>query len=95
MKFKVVALLMLVSLMITLCAGCTSDVSMPYSSQDYMNGEWTIQELEKHFKELGFTEIEVTGNTTKIIASTTIIAMIGVLGFLRLLLVVIYISPKR
>lgn len=67
MKVKMIVLLIIVSMVMGLCVGCSSGITMPYSSKEYANGEWTIEELEKHFEELGFTEIEVIGNTTEVI----------------------------
>ena len=67
MKAKILALLVILSMVMSLCVGCSSIIAMPYSSKEYANGEWTIEELEEHFEELGFTEIEVIGNTTEVI----------------------------
>ena len=36
------------------------DITMPYSSVEYENEEWTAETLIKHFKELGFHNIETT-----------------------------------
>lgn len=42
-----------------LFVGCdTSGVSMPYGSEEYENGDWTVEELIEHFEELGFSDIE-------------------------------------
>lgn len=71
MKGKMVVLLVVVSIIMTVCVGCSSNVTMPHSSKEYANGDWSIEELEKHFKDLGFSEIEVSGNTTEVIQVLT------------------------
>lgn len=71
MKNKQAVFLIILLLLLNLCSGCASasipGITMPYSSEEYVNGEWTIEDLRKHFRDLGFKEIEVNGNTTKVI----------------------------
>ena len=35
-------------------------IVMPYSCDEYENGEWTVDELVEHFEGLGFSDINVT-----------------------------------
>lgn len=65
-----------------LLVGCSSEddvevpkIAMPYGSREYISGEWTneewsVEDLVKQFEGLGFTEIEIIGNTTKVISVT-------------------------
>ena len=67
MKSKMIAFIIVLLILLIMCVGCTSsEITMPYSSEEYVNGGWTIEDLEKHFEDLGFTEIEIIGNTTEI-----------------------------
>jgi len=65
MKNKLIIPL-IVLILIIVCAGCTTKIVMPYSSEDYINGEWAIEELVSHFEELGFTNVEISGDAEKI-----------------------------
>lgn len=56
MRKMIVALALLV--LIFLCTGCTTSVSMPYSSDDYKELDWSVEELIDHFKDLGFSNIK-------------------------------------
>lgn len=53
----------------TCFSGCSKadafEITMPYSSYQYENGVWTIDELVTHLKELGFTDIETEEYTPK------------------------------
>ena len=66
MKNIIISLLLPISLLLIVLSGCespTSTISIPYSSEEYVNGEWEFDDLVKHFEELGFT-VEVLGDTT-------------------------------
>lgn len=53
--------LLICSFLLFLFVGCdTAAVSMPYGSEEYENGDWTVEELINHFEELGFSDINVT-----------------------------------
>ena len=64
MKIRSIALILILSTLLFVCAGCDAGVTIPYSSDEYENGEWTVEELVEHFKELGFTDIEIEEKTT-------------------------------
>ena len=53
--------LVLLLLLVFSTAGCTFtppfDITMPYSSDEYKNGDWTGEGLIAHFEELGFHNI--------------------------------------
>lgn len=36
-------------------------ITMPYSSEDYVGDKWDVETLTKHFKDLGFKNIETSG----------------------------------
>ncbi len=59
-KYLTPFLLAILTLLFT-CTGCSvEEISMPYGSADYKNGEWTVDSLVDHLEELGFSDIEVT-----------------------------------
>ena len=64
MKKQLIGVLLFVTLL--LCTGCASSVSIeiPYSSDEYESSGWTLDELIKHFEDLGFENVEVLGNTS-------------------------------
>ncbi len=68
MKHKRILFLVVLTMLLVMCTSCTSanTITMPYSSEEYVNGEWTVDNLVKHFEDLGFTEVEVYGNLTEI-----------------------------
>ncbi len=37
-------------------------IEMPYGRDEYLGSKWTQEELVKHFEDLGFTSIEVSGS---------------------------------
>lgn len=41
-----------------LCTSCTTEVAMPYSSEEYLEMNWPVDELISHFEELGFSDFE-------------------------------------
>lgn len=48
---KIIGVLFLFSMVLLVCVGCSSDseqATMPYSSSDYENGDWTVEELVDH-----------------------------------------------
>lgn len=59
---KMLAILAALGLLI-LCAGCTKTVEIPYSSEEYSNGDWSLDELTEHLESLGFTDIKVEEST--------------------------------
>lgn len=67
MKKKILIALLLLTAIIILFVSCTANIVIPHSSEDYVNGEWTVRELKEHFEELGFSKVEICGNTTAII----------------------------
>ena len=64
MKIQRVVLVLVLSVLLLLCSGCNVTAKMPYSSNEYENGEWSVEELVEHFEELGFTDIDVEVYTT-------------------------------
>ena len=70
MKHKKILFLFVLTMLLVVCTSCESatTITMPYSSEEYVNGEWTIEDLIKHFEDLGFSKVEVYGNSTEIIA---------------------------
>lgn len=64
MKKKLIALTLALSFLMLICSGCSTDATMPYSSAEYENGDWTFDELIEHFKELGFTDFDTYEFTT-------------------------------
>ncbi len=64
MRIRSILLILVFSLVLCLCTGCNIAATMPYSSDEYENGEWSVDELVKHFEDLGFSDIEVEENTT-------------------------------
>ena len=64
MKTRIIALIMILSILLMLCTGCALTATMPYSSDEYESGEWTADELVEHFKGLGFSDIKVEDYTT-------------------------------
>ncbi len=67
MRNKMIVFLIILPALLIMCVGCSSAITMPYSNEEYENGEWSIEELVNHFEELGFTEVEVVGYTNEII----------------------------
>ena len=65
MKNKLIIPL-IVLILIIVCTGCTTKIVMPYGSEDYIDGEWAIEDLVSHFEELGFTNVEISGDTEEI-----------------------------
>ena len=52
--------LLLVIICLFACAACGgNDATMPYGSDEYENGEWSVEELVSHLEELGFDDIDV------------------------------------
>lgn len=45
-------------------ASCSTDIAMPYSSDEYRNGEWTADSLTEHFKELGFQNVKASSQAS-------------------------------
>ena len=63
MKRVLLTVLLLLCLMLSACTiNIPTDITMPYSSRDYETGEWTVDELKEHLKELGFTDIKTVGH---------------------------------
>lgn len=66
MKYRFAAVLLIV-LVLSLSA-CTFDVPseiiMPYSNREYADGDWELDELISHFRELGFDEFEIRETPT-------------------------------
>ena len=55
------------------CIGCSGkDTVMPYGSIDYENGEWTVDELVSHLKELGFDNIDIEEDESRYVSETSI-----------------------
>ncbi len=54
---------LLVTVIVFSLSACSFDapanIVMPYSCDEYENGEWTVDELVEHFEKLGFTNIKV------------------------------------
>lgn len=71
MKKRFISILTVFTLVLVICVGCTSEtgtnITMPFSSEEYVDGEWTSEDLKEHFQDLGFSQIETFGNTTIII----------------------------
>ena len=62
MKKASCIVLCLIVMFAVLFVGCDSVrlfATMPYSSKEYKNGSWTLDELVLHFEELGFNDIDV------------------------------------
>lgn len=61
MKIKFVITGLLVCILSNIFTGCTSlTVTMPYGSDEYVSGNWTVDEIVTHFEDLGFTDIETS-----------------------------------
>ncbi len=58
LQLKHLVLLVLVVLSLSGCSAEGTDITMPYSSDQYATDGWTKDDLVAHFKELGFTNIE-------------------------------------
>lgn len=58
MRTQIIVFLLVLSLVVA-CTGCTTSVTMPYSSEEYENGSWELDELVEHFEELGFDQIDI------------------------------------
>ena len=62
-KFLCCTLIILLLLPLVSCSfNAPFDITMPYSSFEYENGEWTAETLIKHFEELGFHNIETASH---------------------------------
>lgn len=63
MKNKKKSIIILIATIVIIgnCVGCSSseEPPMPYSSSDYENGEWTLEEVISNLEELGFENIEI------------------------------------
>ena len=57
MRIRFFSLLLVSISIILICVGCTMTVTMPYSSEEYKNGDWSVDELISHLEKLGFTDI--------------------------------------
>ena len=64
MKIRSIVLVAVLSILLFLCSGCDIAATMPHSSDEYENGEWSVDELVEHFEGLGFTDIDVEEYTT-------------------------------
>ena len=64
MRTRNIALILILSILLFACTGCDVGTTIPYSSDEYENGEWSVEELVEHFEELGFTDIEIEEKTT-------------------------------
>ena len=64
MKIRKIALILVLSTLLLACTGCDAGATIPYSSDEYENGEWTVEELVEHFEELGFSDIEIEEKAT-------------------------------
>lgn len=60
-NIKSFCILLSLSFVLFLFVGCSSDgqSTMPYSSSEYENSDWTLDELISHFEELGFDDIDI------------------------------------
>ncbi len=58
MKKQVAIIVLILILVATIFTGCTAEVTIPHSSDEYKSGEWSADELVVHLKELGFSKIE-------------------------------------
>ncbi len=67
------SLLVGVSVMALVCISCSSEEpTMPYSSNDYENGEWTLEEVLSNLKELGFDDIEVVTSKSRYVSEESL-----------------------
>lgn len=65
MKTRLVITGLLACILLTFLSGCsTLSVTMPYGSDEYVQGDWTVDELIAHFQDLGFTDIKTSIFTT-------------------------------
>lgn len=64
MKTRIIALFFVFSILLFICAGCDAGATIPHSSDEYENGEWSVEELVEHFEDLGFTDIKIEEKTT-------------------------------
>lgn len=48
------------------------DVLVPYSSDEYGNGDWTADELVQHFEELGFYDIKIEETASRHVDKETV-----------------------
>lgn len=58
MKIRNIAFVLVFFLLLFVCTGCATGVSMPYSSNEYKELDWSVEELVAHFEELGFSDIK-------------------------------------
>ena len=70
MKVKYLSLLLCLLLIVIGFVGCDtledgpSEAIMPYGSDEYENGDWTVEELVEHFESLGFSDINTSVSET-------------------------------
>lgn len=56
---KKVAFVLFALIMVMVSCSCSVDfVEMPHNSEEYRNGNWSVDDLIKHFNDLGFYNIE-------------------------------------
>ena len=67
MKTKLLAITLSFVSIVLMLAGCTTNIVMPHSSEEYVSGDWNLKDLQIHFEDLGFSEVEICGNTTTIV----------------------------
>ena len=62
MKY-VISIVMVLAILFSLTACFSEDITMPYSSREYEDGDWTLESLVKHLEGLGFTDIDTCDET--------------------------------
>lgn len=59
---KITNIFILFSILLFLCTSCSLNIEkipMPYGTDDYDNGEWTLEKVTENLNEQGFDEIEI------------------------------------
>ena len=65
MKSRIIGVILVLSILLLCCTGCSDVVvSMPYSTAEYIEMNWPVEELVAHFKELGFSRIKLDNYET-------------------------------
>ncbi len=64
MRIRHIAFVLVIAIIAMICVGCSVSATIPHSSDEYENGDWSVEELVEHFEGLGFTDIKVEEKTT-------------------------------
>lgn len=65
--------IMLAIICLFTCTACSgNDATMPYGSDEYENGEWSVEELVSHLEELGFDDIDVQKSESRYVSEISL-----------------------